>query len=316
MKRFALIGAAGYIAPRHLEAIHSLGHQLVAAYDPNDSVGILDKYFPECRFFTDLERFDAYLRSEQEKGRKTDYVSICSPNFLHCAHIQYGLRLGANVICEKPLVLSEGELDEVARVQAVLPGKVTTILQLRVHHAIMALREKIASMNVDRFKVSLTYMTSRGPWYNESWKGDVRLSGGLSCNIGIHFFDMLTWIFGDVQNIKLIQRTSTEVAGQLILERADVDWFLTIDRNNLPEKTKREGKGMFRSLKIDGQEFEFSEGFGELHKKVYSDILTGQGWGLDSFRPSIRIIESLNSMGIGTTYVPSSVFKGFQALDH
>jgi UDP-N-acetyl-2-amino-2-deoxyglucuronate dehydrogenase len=294
---FALIGAGGYIAPRHIEAIRSLGHNLVAAVDANDSVGILDRYFPDVRFFTDFERFEAFLEKRAASGEaKVDFVSICSPNYLHASHIKAAFRLGANAICEKPLVLTTKELDELSAAEKRFDRRLYTVLQLRVHDAIIDLKKKVEASGKSMHEIDLQYFTSRGNWYHESWKGEVKKSGGLSTNIGVHFFDMLTWIFGSAKEMTLTQKSDTTEAGTLKLERANVKWLLSIDRTKLPPAAAAAGKTTFRSLKIDGTEFEFSEGFTELHNRVYRDILAGQGYGLEPARAAIEIVEKLRGM--------------------
>lgn len=290
---FAIIGVGGYIAPRHLEAIKDLGHNLVAAYDPNDSVGIMDRYFPDCQFFTEFERFESFIDSKKGTSEEVNFVSICTPNYLHASHIKFALSHGAHAICEKPLVLFEKDIDELISYEKKYDRKVYTVLQLRVHDSILALKKKIDAGNQKDHKIQLTYVTSRGQWYHESWKGDVRKSGGLSSNIGVHFFDMLTWIFGDVEDVKINQYSSTLESGSLKLSNAEVDWVLTIDRKNLPQAALDSGKTTYRSISINGEEFEFSEGFTELHKKVYTDILNGRGYGLEAARPAIRIVEKI-----------------------
>jgi len=299
-KNFAIIGVGGYIAPRHLEAIKDAGHNLVAAYDNKDSVGIMDRYFPDCQFFTDLERFQSYVESLAQTSQKVDYVSICTPNYLHSSHIKFALSHGAHAICEKPLVLTTKELDELADYEKRYGKKVYTVLQLRVHDAILALKNKIdkdsAQTQRKDYKITLDYMTSRGQWYHESWKGDVKKSGGLSTNIGVHFFDMLTWIFGEAEEIAVKEKGPTKESGYLKLKKAEVRWMLTIDRKNLPAEAVQSGKTTFRSMKIDNEEFEFSEGFTELHKRVYADILSGKGYGLEASRPAIAIVEKIRGM--------------------
>lgn len=291
---FALIGAGGYIAPRHMEAIKSLGHNLVAAVDANDSVGILDRYFPDAKFFTDFERFEAFLEKRNASGaEKVDFISICSPNYLHASHIKAAFRLGANAICEKPLVLTATELDELAAAEKRFDRRLYTVLQLRVHDAIIDLKKKVEASGKSMHEIDLQYFTSRGNWYHESWKGEVKKSGGLSTNIGVHFFDMLTWIFGAAKEATLTQKSATTEAGTLKLERANVKWLLSIDREALPEQAKVSGKTTYRSLKIDGSEFEFSEGFTELHNRVYKDVLAGKGYGLEHARTAIEIVEKL-----------------------
>lgn len=296
-KNFALIGAGGYIAPRHMEAIKALGHNLVAAVDSKDSVGILDRYFPDARFFTDFERFESYLeRQATVGGPKVDFVSICSPNYLHASHIKAAFRLGANAICEKPLVLTTDEISDLAAAEKRYDRKVFTVLQLRLHDAIIGLKQKVDAAAKPMHEIDLHYFTSRGHWYHESWKGDVAKSGGLSSNIGVHFFDMLTWIFGAPIDAGLTEKSQTTEAGVLNLERAKVKWLLSVDRERLPASAKQSGKTTFRSLKIDGDEFEFSEGFTELHNRVYRDILAGNGYGLDAARSAIEIVEKLRRL--------------------
>lgn len=295
MKNFALIGVGGYIAPRHLDAIKATGSRLVAAFDTKDSVGILDRYFPECQFFTDFERFESYVESLKGSPEQLDYVSICSPNYLHSSHIKFALRHGANAICEKPLVLEEKELDELVNYEQKYNRKVYTILQLRVHDAILALKSKVDKENKSFHNIDLTYLTSRGNWYFESWKGDERKSGGLSTNIGVHFFDMLTWIFGTMKKVEIVEKTPSMEKGYVELERAKVNWILSVDKNLLPKEAAASGKTTFRSIKIDGEEFEFSEGFTELHNRVYEGILAGKGYGLEAARVAIRIVENLRN---------------------
>ncbi|WP_413613325.1 Gfo/Idh/MocA family oxidoreductase [Bdellovibrio sp. HCB-110] len=292
---FAVIGVGGYIAPRHLEAIKDLGHNLVAAYDRNDSVGILDRYFPDCQFFTDFEKFAEFVEARQKTSKAIDYISICSPNYMHKTHIKFALSRGCHVICEKPLVLTESELDDLKKAEVECSKKVHTILQLRLHPEILKLQKKILAIGNRRFKVDLDYITSRGHWYFQSWKADVNKSGGLSTNIGVHFFDMLTWIFGECTKLVVDERTMTLEKGSLELEKADVSWILSVDRNKLPLEASSKGKSTFRSLRIDGEEFEFSEGFTDLHKKVYSEILNSGGFGIEDSRPGIRLVEMIRS---------------------
>ncbi len=291
-----MIGIGGYIAPRHLEAIKVNGHKLVAAYDINDSVGIMDRYFPDCQFFTEFERYVSFFESCQRTQMPIEYVSICSPNYLHTSHIKSALRHGAHAICEKPLVLTIEEVDELREYEKRFDRRVYTVLQLRVHDAIIALKKKVEAQNRSDHEIDLTYLTSRGQWYHESWKGSVSKSGGLSTNIGIHFFDMLTWIFGPASEMRLTEKTPSVERGTLVLQKAKVNWLLSIDRSRLPEEVVKSGKTTFRSIKIDGEEFEFSEGFTELHNKVYLDILSGKGYGLDAARSAIAIAESLRRL--------------------
>ncbi|NUN06095.1 MAG: Gfo/Idh/MocA family oxidoreductase [Bdellovibrio sp.] len=292
---FAIIGVGGYIAPRHLEAIKDMGHNLVAAYDLNDSVGIMDRYFPECHFYTDMERFEAYVDSVKGTSQEVQYIAICSPNYMHAPHIKFALSHGAHVICEKPLVLNVSDIDELAKYEQKYNRRVYTVLQLRVHDAILNLKNKVETSTVATHKIELDYMTSRGAWYHESWKGDTRKSGGLSTNIGVHFFDMLTWIFGEPEAVTVVDYSPSLESGTLKLKKADVKWSLTIDRSRLPVSAVDSGKTTFRSIKIDGEEFEFSEGFTELHKRVYKDILEGRGYGLDAARPAIKIVEQIRA---------------------
>jgi len=293
MANFAIIGVGGYIAPRHLEAIKELGHNLVAAYDTKDSVGIMDRYFPDCMFFTEFERFESFVDSLKNTNQKIDFVSICTPNYLHASHIKFALRVGANAICEKPLVLHASDIDELAILEAQSGRKIYTVLQLRVHDAILALKKKIDESKKDLHKIDLVYMTSRGQWYLESWKGDEKKSGGLTTNIGVHFFDMLTWIFGEAIEVRVDHKDPMSEKGFVKLHKAEVNWELTIDRHRLPKAAVDSGKTTFRSIKIDGEEFEFSEGFTELHKRVYTDILNGKGYGVMAARPAIEIVEKI-----------------------
>lgn len=289
--KFAMIGAGGYIAPRHIEAIKDLGGQLVAAYDPNDSVGILDRYFPDCRFFTKPDEFKKFIDTNP-----VSFVSVCSPNHFHLEHCLLGLNSGADVICEKPLVLREQDIETLLEAQKKTGKKVYTVLQLRVHEEILKLRKSVLAQPGRRHKVELVYITSRGPWYHESWKGDVKKSGGLSTNIGVHFFDMLTWIFGAETEVNVKEKTPTFESGVLKLEKADVTWSLSLDRHSLPAEMLKTGKTTFRSIRIDGVNFEFSEGFTELHKTVYRAILQGAGYGPEDSRPAIRIVEKIRNM--------------------
>jgi UDP-N-acetyl-2-amino-2-deoxyglucuronate dehydrogenase len=296
MKNFALIGAGGYIAPRHMKAIKDTGNNLLAALDKHDSVGILDSYFPDADFFTEFERFDRHIEKKKRQGLQTDYVSVCSPNYLHDAHIRFGLRIGADVICEKPLVLNPWNVDALMEIEKETGRNVYTILQLRLHPAIIALREKIRQGPADkRYTIKLNYITSRGHWYHTSWKGDVQKSGGIATNIGIHFFDMLMWIFGSVQENKVANHTEDTSSGTIILEKADVEWFLSINADTLPEEAKQAGKRTFRSLTIDGEGFEFSDGFTELHTRSYEEILKGNGFRLEEVKRSINLVHNIRN---------------------
>lgn len=294
MKNFVLIGAGGYIAPRHMKAIKDTGNNLLAALDRHDSVGIMDSYFPEADFFTEFERFDRHVEKLKRQGIHTDYVSVCSPNYLHDAHIRFGLRIGADVICEKPVVLNPWNIDALMEIEKETGRNVYTILQLRLHPAIIALREKIKNGPADKkYKVKLHYITSRGHWYHTSWKGDIQKSGGIATNIGVHFFDMLMWIFGDLKESTVQQHTDDTAAGTLELEKANVEWFLSIDANTLPEEIKKEGKRTFRTLTIDGDAFEFSEGFTELHTRSYEEIIAGRGFPISETKKAIEVVSKI-----------------------
>jgi len=294
MKNFALVGAAGYIAPRHMKAIKDTKNNLIAALDKNDSVGILDSYFPEADFFTEFERFDRHIEKLKRKGIKTDFVSVCSPNYLHDAHIRFGLRIGADVICEKPVVLNPWNIDALAEIEKETGNKIFTILQLRLHSAIVALKEKIDSEKDGKMhEVNLDYITSRGHWYYASWKGDIQKSGGIATNIGVHFFDMLMWIFGDVKENVVHEHSRDTASGILKLEKANVKWRLSIDADNLPEDIRAAGKRTYRTLDIDGESFEFSEGFTELHTKSYQNILEGKGFPLMETRKAIQLVHDI-----------------------
>jgi len=296
MKNFVLIGAGGYIAPRHMKAVKDTGNNLLAALDKHDSVGILDSYFPNADFFTEFERFDRHIEKLKRQKIATDYVSVCSPNYLHDAHIRFGLRIGADVICEKPLVLNPWNIDALLEIEKETGGKVNTILQLRLHPVIIALREKILKGPKDkRYNVNLKYITSRGHWYHTSWKGDMQKSGGIATNIGVHFFDMLMWIFGDVQANVVFDHGKETASGRLELERATVNWFLSIDAATLPEEVAKAGKRTFRTLSVDGDEIEFSEGFTELHTLSYEAILEGKGFSLEENIKSIRLVHDLRN---------------------
>jgi UDP-N-acetyl-2-amino-2-deoxyglucuronate dehydrogenase len=296
MKNFALIGAGGYIAPRHMKAIKDTGNKLIAALDKHDSVGILDSYFPEAEFFVEFERFDRHLEKLKRLGVHTDFVAICSPNYLHDAHIRFGLRIGANVICEKPLVLNPWNIDGLAEIEKDTGKKIFTILQLRLHPAIIALRERIQkNFAGKKYEIDLRYITSRGHWYHISWKGDSQKSGGIATNIGIHFFDMLIWIFGNVKSNEVVQHSRETASGKLELEKANVNWFLSIDVNTLPNDIRQAGKRTFRALTIDDEEFEFSEGFTELHTRSYEEILKGNGFSIEESRKSIELVHAIRN---------------------
>ena len=297
MKIFTLIGAAGYIAPRHMKAIKETNNLLLAAYDPYDGVGVMDSYFPSASFFTEFERFDRHLEKLRRSGHGLDYVSICSPNYLHDAHIRFGLRIGADVICEKPLVLNPWNVDALEEMEQETGKKVYSILQLRLHPAIIALKEEIAQMPKDQVHdVTLTYLTSRGNWYYTSWKGDLSKSGGIATNIGVHFFDMLAWIFGPLKSNEVHVHTHDRAAGYLEFEKARVRWFLSINEETLPEEAIKSGKRTFRSLQVAGREIEFSDGFTDLHTDSYRHILSGSGFGLNDARQAIETVHAIRSL--------------------
>ncbi|QXH48294.1 UDP-N-acetyl-2-amino-2-deoxy-D-glucuronate oxidase [Pseudomonas xanthosomatis] len=299
MKRFALIGAAGYIAPRHMRAIKDTGNELVSAYDINDSVGIIDSLSPQSEFFTEFERFAEHAyRIKRDPATALDYVAVCSPNYLHHAHIAAGLRLGCDVICEKPLVPTPEVLDELAQVEKETGKRVYNILQLRHHQAILDLKEKVAAEARDgKYEVELTYITSRGKWYMESWKGDPRKSYGVATNIGVHFYDMLHFIFGKLQRNVVHFANDHKAAGYLEYEKARVRWFLSIDAQDLPESVKGK-KPTYRSITVDGEEMEFSEGFTDLHTTSYKEILAGRGYGIEDARHCVETVNTIRSAAI------------------
>jgi UDP-N-acetyl-2-amino-2-deoxyglucuronate dehydrogenase len=302
MRNFALIGASGYIAPRHLKAIKDTDNNLLAALDRFDSVGIMDSYFPEADFFVEPERFDRHLEKLRfDKNIKIDFMSICTPNYLHDAHIRMALRRGADAICEKPLVLNPWNLDALQKMEQESGNKVFNILQLRVHQSIIDLKKKIDAAPKDKvFDVDLTYLTSRGNWYFTSWKGNVSKSGGIATNIGVHFYDMLGFIFGDIKKNVVHVHTHDRASGYLEFERARVRWFLSINYDVLPEKIKVKGQRTYRSITIDGEELEFSGGFTDLHTKVYEGVLDGNGYGLEDARQAIEIVHFIrNTTPIG-----------------
>lgn len=296
MKNFALIGAGGYIAPRHMKAIKDTGNNLLAALDRHDSVGILDSYFPEADFFTEFERFDRHLEKKKRQGIKTDFVSVCSPNYLHDAHIRFGLRMGASVICEKPVVLNPWNIEPLLELERETGNNIYTILQLRLHPAIMALKQKIDSAPAGkRYAITLKYITSRGHWYHTSWKGDLTKSGGIATNIGVHFFDMLIWIFGAVKENAVTSHSAETASGNLVLEKANINWMLSIDAGTLPADVKTAGKRTYRTLSIDGEEFEFSEGFTELHTRSYEEILEGRGFPISETMAAIQLVHDIRN---------------------
>lgn len=296
MKQFVLVGAAGFVAPRHMKAIKDTGNQLVAIMDPNDSVGIIDSYFPEADFFVEFERFDRHVDKLRRRGKKIDYVSICSPNYLHDAHIRFALRSQAHAICEKPLVLNPWNIDGLEELERETGKNVYNILQLRLHPSIIALKNRMAEGPKDRkAEVDLAYITSRGKWYFISWKGDVHKSGGIATNIGIHFFDMLIWIFGPVQKNVVHLMETDKAAGFLELENARVRWFLSVDAETLPGAQKEKGQRTFRSITVNGEELEFSGGFTDLHTASYQDILSGGGFRAAHARPSIETVHTIRN---------------------
>jgi UDP-N-acetyl-2-amino-2-deoxyglucuronate dehydrogenase len=308
MKKFALIGAAGYIAPRHMKAIKSTNNDLVAAFDPNDSVGIIDSYFPNADFFTEFERFDRHVDKLSRRGGRIDYVSICSPNYLHDAHIRFALRNHAHAICEKPLVLNPWNMDALAEIESDSDRRIYNILQLRLHPSIQALRDKIAAAPKDKiFDVDLTYLTSRGHWYHASWKGENNKSGGVATNIGVHFYDMLGWVFGSVKHSVVHIHQSDVAAGYLEYEQARVRWFLSINADYLPKQAVEAGKRTYRSIMIGDEELEFSEGFTDLHTESYQDILNGGGFGLSDARACIETVFNIRQaapVGLNGDYHP------------
>jgi len=293
MKNFALIGAAGFVAPRHLQAIAAVDGNLVAATDPSDSVGVLDKYFPQTRFFTEIERFDRYLEKKRREPGGVDFVSICSPNYLHDAHIRLALRVRANAICEKPLVISPWNLDALERLEEEYERRVYTVLQLRLLPGVKALKEKYENYEGPPITVNLRYVTRRGGWYHQSWKGNLERSGGLAMNIGIHFFDILLWVFGEVRDSKLTRNDAETMSGNLEMKKANVNWLLSVDENELPEESRKEGKHAYRSIMIGGSELDLSSGFGDLHTAVYQDILDGNGFGVKEARPAVELVHGL-----------------------
>ncbi len=296
MKKFGLIGLGGYVAVRHLRAIKDTGNRLLAAFDKFDSVGIIDSYFPDADFFVEFERFDRHIEKLKRKGTNLDYISICTPNYLHDAHIRMTLRSSADAICEKPLVLNPWNIDALQEIEKETGHKVNTILQLRLHPSIVALKEKIDKGPKDKiYDIDLTYLTSRGHWYYTSWKGDKHKSGGIATNIGIHFYDMLSWIFGEVKTNITHLHEHDRAAGYIEFEKARVRWFLSINYDVLPEKVKAKGQRTYRSITIDGDEIEFSDGFFDLHTKSYENIIAGNGFGLEDAKKSIEIVHQIRN---------------------
>jgi UDP-N-acetyl-2-amino-2-deoxyglucuronate dehydrogenase len=297
MANFGLIGAAGFIAPRHMQAIRDTGNDLLAAVDPHDCVGRLDSFFPDARFFTEIERFDRFLEKRRRgpEDQRVHYVSICTPNYLHDAHVRLALRVKAHAICEKPLVISPWNLDALEDLEAEYGCRVYTVLQLRLIDALQQLKRTLdQDRSGQRADVCLSYITRRGGWYDVSWKGTPEKSGGVSMNIGIHFFDILLWLFGEAEHCEVHLRTSRKMAGLVVLERARVRWFLSVDAEDLPESCRQAGKFAYRSMTLDGQEIEFSDGFTDLHTRVYREVLAGRGAGIREARPAIELVHSLN----------------------
>ena len=296
MKQFALIGAAGYVAQKHMKAIKDTGNNLVAAMDNFDSVGIIDKYFPKSSFFVEFERFDRYIDKIRRAGNGIDYLSICSPNYLHDAHIRFGLRSGAHVICEKPLVLNPWNAKALLALEQEYEQRVYCILQLRLHEQVIALKDKIAMLGDDKIHdVELTYITSRGNWYYTSWKGDEAKSGGIATNIGVHFFDMLMWLYGSVIENQVHVYSHDRAAGVLKLERANVKWFLSISDETLPQEIKETGQRVYRTLSLGEETFDFSKGFDELHTRSYEHILSESGFGIEDAMDAIDIVHQIRS---------------------
>jgi len=294
MKRFALTGVAGFVAPRHLKAIKDTGNTLIACFDPHDSVGVLDQYFPHSDFFTEYERFERHLvKLSLDNDSKIDFLSICSPNYLHDSQIRLGLNIGADVICEKPIVLFPQNLDLLEELERKTSNKIFTVMQLRYHPSIIELKKKIIEARNNKYKVELKYITSRGNWYHYSWKGDEEKSGGIATNIGIHLFDLLIWLFGKVIYSEVRLNEKTKMSGIIELDKANVEWFLSIDENDLSNDLRNKNISTYRSIKIDGNEIEFSDGFTNLHTKVYEEILKGYGLGIEDARPSIEVVHKI-----------------------
>ncbi|MAC33024.1 MAG: oxidoreductase [Haliea sp.] len=310
MKKFAMIGAAGYIAPRHMKAIKDTGNDLVAALDINDSVGIIDSHFPDADFFTEFERFDRHIDKlrRAKSDNAVDFMAICSPNYLHDSHMRFALRSGADAICEKPLVLNPWNIDGLQEIEKDTGNKVNTILQLRLHPAIIELRDKVQNGPKNRkYEVDLTYITSRGHWYLQSWKGDTRKSGGIATNIGVHFYDMLHFIFGDLQQNLVHYSSDTKAAGYLEYAQARVRWFLSIDINDVPADVRATGQRTYRSITCEGDEIEFSGGFTDLHTRSYEEILNGKGFGLEENRVAIETVSTIRDtkpLGLSGDYHP------------
>lgn len=311
MKRFALVGAAGYIAPRHMKAIRDTGNELVAAMDVNDSVGILDSHFPDAQFFTEFEQFDAFVDAERRRGKPLDFVSIASPNYLHDAHMRFALRAGADAICEKPLVLNPEDIDGLLALERDTGRRINTILQLRLHPAILVLRDRMAALPAGKkVDVDLTYITSRGNWYLKSWKGLAEKSGGIATNIGVHFFDMLHFVYGALRENIVHLNTPTKAAGFLEYDRARVRWFLSLDVDDVPVVERAKGKRTYRAVIADGEDIEFSDGFTELHTRIYKEVLAGRGFGVDENRVAIQTVAQIRTAPIAPRGSLSHPFAG------
>ncbi len=320
MNNFALIGAAGYIAPRHMRAIMETGNSLIVALDKADSVGIIDSYFPQAAFFTEFERFDRHVCKLLRRGEPLDYVTVCTPNYLHDAHIRFGLRVGAHVICEKPLMLTPRNIKALHQLEEESGKRIHTILQLRLHPAIQQLKKMVdRSPKGKIYDVDLTYITSRGNWYYTSWKGSLEKSGGIATNIGIHFFDMLSWIFGEVRENIVHIHTHDRAAGFMELEKARIKWFLSINYDTLPESVKERGMRTFRSITIDDKEVEFSQGFTDLHTRSYEAIIDGHGYGLHDAEKAIKIaydIRNERPVGITDSFHPLALLPASEHPFH
>lgn len=309
MKNFAIIGVAGYVAERHVKAIKETNNNLIACLDKYDSIGFLDSYFPNADFFTEIERFDRHIEKLSNTSNKIDYVSICTPNYLHDAHIRFALRNNAIAICEKPVVLNPNNIDALIDFEKKTEKKIYTILQLRLHPAVINLKEKIDNAKIKKkYNIDLIYITSRGNWYDYSWKGDIQKSGGIATNIGVHFFDMLIWIFGDIVSSKLYISEKHTAAGILELEKAKVQWFLSIDEKTLPQNIKNKGQKTYRSLKIENEEFNFSDGFTDLHTESYRQILNGNGFGIAETKKAIVATSEIRKLQISNISTKFSVF--------
>jgi UDP-N-acetyl-2-amino-2-deoxyglucuronate dehydrogenase len=304
---FGLIGAGGYIAPRHMHAIQAVGGRLEAAVDPNDSVGVMDRYFPDAHFFTEFERFDRHVAKVHRQGERIGHISVCSPNYLHDSHCRFALRSDADAICEKPLVLDPWNIDSLQEVEQSTGRRVFTIQQLRLHPSVLALKQQIEGSTAARFQVELVYITPRGRWYDSSWKGDEAKAGGIATNIGVHFFDMLTFVFGPVSLNVAHLREPRRAAGLLVCGRAEIRWFMSIDRTDIPASVPP-GQTSYRSITVDGQEIEFSSGFGDLHVKSYQEILAGRGFTLEAVRPAVEIVSALRTAPISADLGDSHSF--------